>query len=199
MTSLIFCKNSSKRWSIALLLWYNLAQEEFKQVPSKRCAHCTQLYFSNKIFEDLQLVLTKKYMYILHSQLDDQTVQPNCLSIHNGKIGLSKLKKLMRHSERISTGCAANAFFQAIYVRTVKMFESVWVKLARFCGFTQLYVKVVFFSAWDRSRDPGANWSKVEHWSKLEHLRSYRPNIYLLCILFLRFYAYQWKVSNEKS
>ena len=61
VTSLIFCKNSSKQWSIALLLWYNLAQEEFKQVPSKRCAHCTPLYFSNKIFEDLQLVLTKKY------------------------------------------------------------------------------------------------------------------------------------------
>ena len=60
-------------------------------------------------------------MYILHSQLDDQTVQPNCLSIHNGKIGLSKLKKLMRHSERISTECAANAFCQTIYVRTVKM------------------------------------------------------------------------------
>ena len=49
VTSLIFCKNSSKRWSIALLLWYNLAQEEFKQVPSKRCAHCTPLYFSTKI------------------------------------------------------------------------------------------------------------------------------------------------------
>ena len=27
----------------------------------------------------------------------------------------------MRHSERISTECAANAFCQTIYVRTVKM------------------------------------------------------------------------------
>ena len=90
VTSLIFCKNSSKRWSIALLLWYNLAQEEFKQVPSKRCAHCTPLYFSNKIFEDLQLLLYKNTCtYILHSQLDDQTVQLNYtleISIHNSEL-----------------------------------------------------------------------------------------------------------------
>ena len=35
-----------------------------------------------------------------------------------------------------------------------------WVS---FCEFAQLYTTVIVFSAWVRSRDPWANWSKLEH------------------------------------
>ena len=42
-----------------------------------------------------------------------------------------------------------------------------WTKLS-FCEFVQLYIKVILFSAWDKSRDPGANWGKLTH---IDHLR----------------------------
>ena len=32
-----------------------------------------------------------------------------------------------------------------------------------FCQFAQLYMTVIFFSAWDKSHDPSANWSKLDH------------------------------------
>ena len=32
-----------------------------------------------------------------------------------------------------------------------------------FCEFGQLYKTVIIFSAWYKSRDSGANWSKLEH------------------------------------
>ena len=38
-----------------------------------------------------------------------------------------------------------------------------FVHLGQICEFAQLYITVILFSAWDKSRDPGANWSKLEH------------------------------------
>ena len=32
-----------------------------------------------------------------------------------------------------------------------------------FCEFAQLNIKNIVFSAWKKSRDPGANWRKLEH------------------------------------
>ena len=37
-----------------------------------------------------------------------------------------------------------------------------------FCEFAQLYIKVILFSAWDKSCDPRANWGKLTH---VDHLR----------------------------
>ena len=36
-------------------------------------------------------------------------------------------------------------------------------KLLWFCEFLQLYKTVILFSAWDKSRDPAANWNKLKH------------------------------------
>ena len=38
----------------------------------------------------------------------------------------------------------------------------VWQFWVSFCEFTQLYIKVILFSAWEKSRDARANWSKLE-------------------------------------
>ena len=38
-----------------------------------------------------------------------------------------------------------------------------FVNPGNFFEFTQLYITVVLFWAWDKSRDSRANWSKLEH------------------------------------
>ena len=40
-----------------------------------------------------------------------------------------------------------------------------------FGQFAQLYMTIILFSAWDKSRDPGANWSKLEHmWTTFDNV-----------------------------
>ena len=65
---------------------------------------------------------------------------------NNCYVKLSKFTKLQLFSLRMKTLFIKDNF-------------DFWVS---FCEFCQLYTTVILFSAWDKSRDLGANWSKLD-------------------------------------
>ena len=52
---------------------------------------------------------------------------------------------------------------QAEIRMTAKNKTVIWEKMVVIFKVAQLYITVILFSAWDKSHDPGANWSKLEH------------------------------------
>ena len=98
-------------------------------------------------------------MRVLDSNLNIswQELETKAHSICSSLLQLASGSRDLSQAEKLITFMQAEQIQKMTTLFIQDNFESYFFQFAPF------YTRIIPFSVWDKSRDPGANWSKLEH------------------------------------